>query len=136
VPAKKAMGVCHFPTFHAAMDAAQHIVKLDPVAVELVDRTMIELARDIAIFRPTIEKVVRGEPDALLLVDFAEDDWDENLRRLKRLHEVIGDLGFDWSHAGQAFRRRGRGERSEAAGRSGRGQKVRPQHHDVHARRR
>ncbi len=100
LPARKAMGVCHFPTFHAAMDAAQHIVKLDPVAVELVDRTMIELARDIDIFRPTIDKVVRGEPDALLLVDFAEDGWDENLRRLKRLHEVIGDLGFDWSRPG------------------------------------
>ncbi len=103
LPASKAMGVCHFPTFHAAMDAAQHIVKLDPVAVELVDRTMIELARDIAIFRPTIEKVVRGEPDALLLVDFAEDDWDENLSRLKRLHEVLGDLGFDWSRSGKHF---------------------------------
>jgi FAD/FMN-containing dehydrogenase len=47
--------------------------------------------------------VVRGEPDALLLVDFAEDDWDENLRRLKRLHEVIGDLGFDWSRPGKHF---------------------------------
>lgn len=103
LPARKAMGVCHFPTFQAAMDAAQHIVKLDPVAVELVDRNMIELARDIDIFRPTIEKVVRGKPDALLLVDFAEDDWNENLSRLKRLHEVIGDLGFDWSRSGPHF---------------------------------
>ncbi|MEM7634849.1 MAG: FAD-linked oxidase C-terminal domain-containing protein, partial [Pseudomonadota bacterium] len=101
LPVRKAMGVCHFPTFHAAMDAAQHIVKLDPVAVELVDRTMIELARGIDIFRPTIEKVVKGEPDALLLVDFAEDDWDENLRRLEQLHQVIGDLGFDWSRSGK-----------------------------------
>ncbi|MEP5213627.1 FAD-binding oxidoreductase, partial [Sulfitobacter pontiacus] len=33
LPVRKAMGVCHFPTFHAAMDVAQHIVKLDPVAV-------------------------------------------------------------------------------------------------------
>lgn len=103
LPVRKAMGVCHFPTFHAAMDAAQHIVRLDPVAVELVDRTMIELARGIDIFRPTIEKVVKGEPDALLLVDFAEDDWDENLRRLKQLHEVMGDLGFDWSRSGDYF---------------------------------
>ncbi len=103
LPVRKAMGVCHFATFHAAMDAAQHLVKLDPVAVELVDRTMIELARGIDIFRPTIEKVVRGEPDALLLVDFAEDDWDENLRRLKRLHQVMGDLGFDWSRSGDHF---------------------------------
>jgi FAD/FMN-containing dehydrogenase len=48
----KVFGVCHFARFYDAMDAAQHIVKLDPTAVELVDRTMIELARDIAIFRP------------------------------------------------------------------------------------
>ena len=39
------MGVCHFPSFYEAMDAAQHIVPLDPVAVELVDDTMIQLAR-------------------------------------------------------------------------------------------
>ena len=103
LPVRKAMGVCHFPTFHAAMDAAQHLVKLDPVAVELVDRTMIELARGIDIFRPTIEEVVKGEPDALLLVDFAEDDWNENLRRLKQLHQVMGDLGFDWSRPGDHF---------------------------------
>ena len=34
---------------------------------------MIELARDIAMFRPTLEAFVRGEPEALLLVEFAED---------------------------------------------------------------
>ena len=44
LPRAKVLGVVNFPTFHAAMDAAQHIVKLGPTAVELVDRTMIELA--------------------------------------------------------------------------------------------
>ena len=39
----KTLGVCHFPSFRAAMEAAQHLVTLDPVAVELIDRTMIEL---------------------------------------------------------------------------------------------
>ena len=71
---KRAVGACHFGTFHEAMDAAQHIVKLKPIAVELVDRTMLELARDIAMFRPTLEAFVRGEPEAMLLVEFAEDD--------------------------------------------------------------
>ena len=66
------------------MDAAQHLVRLGPIAVELVDRTMIELAREIAMFRPTLEQFVRGTPDALLLVEFGEDDQDENLRRLQR----------------------------------------------------
>jgi Fe-S oxidoreductase len=72
-------------------------VKLKPIAVELVDRTMIDLGRDIAMFRPTIEAVVRGDPDALLVVEFAEEDQDENLRRLNQLSELMGDLGFGWN---------------------------------------
>ena len=97
---RRAVGACHFGSFHGAMDAAQHIVKLAPIAVELVDRTMIELARDIAMFRPTLDALVRGAPEAILLVEFAEDDWDENVRRLERLGALIGDLGFAWDKAG------------------------------------
>ncbi|MGE5513483.1 MAG: FAD-binding and (Fe-S)-binding domain-containing protein, partial [Bacteroidota bacterium] len=93
LPKSKALGICHFATFRKAMEAAQHIVKLGPVAVEVVDRTLIELARDIAMFRPVMETYVRGRPDALLLVEFAEDDQAENLRRLDRLDELMGDLG-------------------------------------------
>ena len=92
-PTNKALAVCHFATFRGAMEAAQHIVKLGPVAVELVDRNLIELARDIAMFRPVMETYVRGKPDALLLVEFAEDDQAENLRRLDQLEELLGDLG-------------------------------------------
>jgi len=91
----KVVGVCHFPTFYGAMDAAQHIVKLKPTAVELVDRTIMELARDIPIYRKTIESFVQGRPDALLLVEFAEDDQGENLKLLKQLGELISDLEFD-----------------------------------------
>ncbi|MGE0852414.1 MAG: FAD-binding and (Fe-S)-binding domain-containing protein [Hyphomicrobiaceae bacterium] len=93
IPRNKALGICHFATFREAMEATQHIVKLGPVAVEVVDRTLIELARDIAMFRPVMEAYVRGAPDALLLVEFAEDDQRENLRRLDRLDELMGDLG-------------------------------------------
>ena len=96
LPAKKIMGICHFPTFYKAMDAAQHLVTLDPVAVELIDDTMLELARSITIFRPIVEEAVRGEPAALLVVEFAEEDEAENRRRLARLHEMMSDLGFGW----------------------------------------
>src|SRR3989454_5482005 len=83
----KVLGVCHFGSFYQAMDAAQHLVKLRPIAVELVDRTMIALGRDIAMFRPVIEATVRGDPDALLIVEFAEEDQPENLQKLKQLSE-------------------------------------------------
>jgi FAD/FMN-containing dehydrogenase/ferredoxin len=96
---KRALGVCHFGRFYDAMDAAQHIVKLNPIAVELVDATMIALARDIAMFRPTLEQFVRGTPDALLLVEF-DDGEAENARRLTQLHELMGDLGFGWDKTG------------------------------------
>jgi FAD/FMN-containing dehydrogenase/Fe-S oxidoreductase len=97
---KRAVGACHFGSFHAAMDAAQHIVKLAPIAVELIDRTMLGLARDIAMFQPTIQTVVRGDPEAILFVEFAEEDERENLRRLKRLGELMGDLGMSWDRTG------------------------------------
>jgi FAD/FMN-containing dehydrogenase/Fe-S oxidoreductase len=97
---RRAVGACHFARFYDAMDAARHIVRLEPIAVELVDSTMIALARDIDMFRPTVNAVVRGEPDAVLLVEFAEDDWDENLRRMKQLAELIGDLGYAWDKTG------------------------------------
>ena len=52
------------PDLPPAMEAAQHIVQLDPEAVELVDRTMIDLGRGIPIFRATIDRMLIGEPDS------------------------------------------------------------------------
>ena len=94
IPPNKVLGICHFPTFYAAMDATRHIVELDPAAVELVDRTMVELARDIPAFRRTIEGVVVGAPEALLIVEFAGEDAAEQHRRLADLEELMGTLGF------------------------------------------
>ena len=94
----KVLGVCHFGSFYEAMDAAQHLVKLRPIAVELVDRTMIVLGREIAMFQPIIGTAVRGDPDAVLIVEFAEEDTGENLRRLKQLGELMADLGFGWNN--------------------------------------
>jgi FAD/FMN-containing dehydrogenase/Fe-S oxidoreductase len=94
LPAHKTLGVCHFPAFYKAMESAQHIVKLGPVAVELVDRTMIGLARGNPAFRGIVDRCVKGEPDAILLVEFAGDDRDEQLRKLRQLVELMGDLSL------------------------------------------
>ncbi|MFG1422015.1 FAD-binding and (Fe-S)-binding domain-containing protein [Roseixanthobacter liquoris] len=96
---KRALGACHFGSFYEAMDAAQHLVKLKPIAVELVDSTLLALASDIAMFRPTLRQFVRGTPEAILLVEFAETE-EENALRLERLHQVMGDLGFGWDRTG------------------------------------
>ena len=93
----QALGVCHFPTFFRAMEAPQHIIKLKPVAVELVDRTMIGLARGNPEFRTTVNRFLKGDPDAILLVEFAGSDKDEQLAKLKQLVELMGELGLPGS---------------------------------------
>jgi Fe-S oxidoreductase/FAD/FMN-containing dehydrogenase len=97
LPAHKVLGVVHFPTFHQSMALTQHIVKLDPDAVELVDRTMIDLARSNDAFRPTVEKFLKGEPDAILLVEFAGADRAAQEAKLRALVELMGDLGLPGS---------------------------------------
>ncbi len=94
LPRHKALGVAHFPRFYDAMSAAQHIVKLGPAAVELVDRTMLDLALSNPAFAPIIREFVRGEPDAILLVEFAGAELAPQAEGVKRLAELMGSLGF------------------------------------------
>jgi len=97
LPKAKALGVVNFARFYDAMNMTQHIVKLKPVAVELVDRTMIELARSNPAFKPVIEKALIGAPEAILLVEFAGEDKAEQLRQLAALVELMDDLGLPGS---------------------------------------
>ena len=97
IPTHKLLGICHFPDFYAAMDSTQHIINLSPAAVELADKTMIDLARDIPIFRQTIETYVKGDPAAILLVEFAGEDREDLMRRMAQLDELMGELGFPGS---------------------------------------
>jgi FAD/FMN-containing dehydrogenase/Fe-S oxidoreductase len=93
LPRAKVLGVVNFRSFRAAMAAAQHIVKLSPTAVELVDRIMIELSLANPAFRPTIERALIGQPEAILLVEFSGDDRAALLARLQDLADLMADLG-------------------------------------------
>ncbi|MGI9503487.1 MAG: FAD-binding oxidoreductase, partial [Geminicoccaceae bacterium] len=94
LPRHRVLGVCHFPTFHQAMAATKDLVALGPSAVELVDRSIIELGRAIPAYRPLIDRFIRGEPDAVLLVEFAAEDEASCLDDLKQLDQAVADLGF------------------------------------------
>lgn len=97
LPAAKVLGVINFPTFYQAMDMTQHIVKLTPTAVELVDRTMIDLSLSNPAFKPVIEKALVGQPQAILLVEFAGDSKAELVERLSALSDLMSDLGLPGS---------------------------------------
>ncbi len=98
LPAHRMLGVCNFESFHRAMESAQHLVTLGPTAVELVDRTMIDLARRNPMFRPVIEAALvdaQGPtPEAILLVEFSGDARGPLSARLQALDELMADLGL------------------------------------------
>ncbi len=98
LPAHRVLGVVNFASFRSAMDSARHIVGLSPTAVELVDRTMIELARANPSFRAVVDTALvdpHGDPpEALLLVEFAGEARAPLEARLRDLDTMMADLGL------------------------------------------
>ena len=94
LPAHRALGVVSFPSLRRAMECARHIVELGPSAVELVDRTMIDLARGNPAFRPVIDAALIGLPQAILLVEFMGETGEVPVRRVADLAALMGDLGL------------------------------------------
>ncbi len=75
LPRHRVIGVCQFPSFHQAMVTTKHLVALGPVAVELVDNNVLTLGDEIPAFRRTLSTMTRGNPDSLLIVEFAGMIW-------------------------------------------------------------
>ena len=98
LPQHKTLGVINFVSFHAAMDSAQHIAKLGPTAIELVDRTMLDLGRQNPEFRAVIETALIDKnavtPEAILLVEFSGDNHHALIQQLKDLVTLMADLGL------------------------------------------
>ncbi len=94
IPKHRVGAICHFARFYDAMDMTRFIVELGPTAVEVVDRTMMDLARRIATFQATLKKHIKGSPDAILLVEFAGDEEAPLHEGVRRLEQLMADHGY------------------------------------------
>lgn len=95
LPRKRVLGVCHFPDLVQALDSVQHIVSLDPSAVELVDSNVLRLAAGIPDFQSAMAGFVRGNPGALLLVEFASPNPGAELEHeLTHLDALMAEIGY------------------------------------------
>jgi len=93
LPKSRVLGVCHFPSLSAAMAATPRLLALEPTAIELLDQPLLALADADAALSPILRRFLRGEPAALLLVEFAGDVRIENIRKLKDLDDLMAELG-------------------------------------------
>ena len=104
-PSRRVLGVCCFPSLLDALDSVQHIVTLEPHAVELMDESLTALARENAQFRSAVEELVPASARSVLLVEFAGDEDGALRAQLSRLEEVVGGTGGGGAGGGREVRR-------------------------------
>ncbi|MFE0427058.1 FAD-binding and (Fe-S)-binding domain-containing protein [Streptomyces sp. NPDC058953] len=83
-PRHTLFAVGHFTSVAGAIGATESALSLDPSAVELMDRTILELSRR-KIEYASLGALLEGDPEALLFVAFTGDDEAELKDRLHRL---------------------------------------------------
>jgi FAD/FMN-containing dehydrogenase/Fe-S oxidoreductase len=87
LPRAKAIAVGHFASVAEAIAATEDALTLQPSAVELIDRTILELSRR-KIEYAALGSMLEGDPGALLFVTFDGDDPSEAAAGLQRLAEL------------------------------------------------
>jgi FAD/FMN-containing dehydrogenase/Fe-S oxidoreductase len=85
-PRHRVIAVGHFTSVQAAIEATEDALVCQPAAVELLDRTIIELSRQKIEYR-SLGTILHGDPEALLFVTFFGDSQAEAVARLGRLEE-------------------------------------------------
>ncbi|MEU6641528.1 FAD-linked oxidase C-terminal domain-containing protein [Saccharomonospora sp. NPDC046836] len=83
-PRHTVIAVGHFTATQAAIAATEDALSCDPAAVELMDRTIVDLSRK-KIEYASLSTILEGDPDALLFVSFTGDDERELIARLRSL---------------------------------------------------
>ena len=82
LPTAKRFAVGHFDSLAAAIAATDDALELGAAAVELIDRTILELSRSRLEYR-RLADTLEGDPAALLFVTFFGDEAQDKLERLE-----------------------------------------------------
>ena len=68
-PRHRVIAVGHFTSVQAAIEATEDALACQPAAVELIDKTILELSRQKLEYR-ALGSILHGDPEALLFVTF------------------------------------------------------------------
>jgi len=95
VPKVKRLAMAHFSAVRAAMEAVPTILESNPIAVEVLDKMLLDLTRDKVEYR-RLMTFVEGDPEIVLLVEFAgedESELDHGIRLLQSKLKQINHHG-------------------------------------------
>ncbi len=83
-PKQTVLGVLSYPSIAEACDAAPGLLALEPSAIELIPQAMIRLARSVPAYAARLG-FVKGDPAAILIIEFAGEKVDDLEAKLKLL---------------------------------------------------
>ena len=88
----KVLALAHFDSLRASLEATPRILELQPAAIELMDKFLLDKTRAAAGYRERLT-FVEGDPQAILVVEFVGG---EKLRRAKldELRALLTRLGY------------------------------------------
>ena len=94
-PANKALVCVHLKSVSNALKANLIALKYKPVAVELMDNIILELTKK-NIAQEKNRFFVEGDPGAILIVEFAEEDPNEIVRKYQSMEEEMRSKGYGY----------------------------------------
>lgn len=84
----KILGVLSYENIVQACDAVQYLLKFIPSAIELIPGELIQLARSVPAYARQLT-FIRGNPSALLVIEFSGDNPQELLSKTKQIREDV-----------------------------------------------
>lgn len=100
LPSFAALTICHFSDMIESMRATVEIIKTGPAAVELVDRTILDLAK-IAPEAARQRTFIEGDPEAILAVEYYGETEAEVVDKMDALEALLreNNLGYAFVRA-------------------------------------
>jgi FAD/FMN-containing dehydrogenase/Fe-S oxidoreductase len=97
-PAATAVLVVHFDDLIRSVEATETILSFAPSAVEMVDRQIVNAARDAKDFEGRLP-FLQGEPDALLIVEFYGETPEEVADKVAKLEARLSREGVGYAYS-------------------------------------
>ena len=89
---RKRLALAHFDTLRASLEATPRILELEPAAIELMDKFLLDKTRAAAGYRDRLT-FVDGDPEAILVVEFVGSEA-ELSAKIEDLKAHLLRLGF------------------------------------------
>jgi len=86
------LAMVHFSSMRAALEAVPLLLESSPTAIELIDKMMLDLARDKIEYRRLLT-FVEGDPAVVLIVEYSGNTESELDAGIGRLQAVLARMG-------------------------------------------